>query len=133
MDKNSAFKLFETYIVGWKHNDLNTIIEPLHDEIVIIESHGPKYIGLYNIKLWFNLWKQANSYIKKWDIVSSNYCENSQTLFCEWDFECVSFNKVYALLGISVVQFKGYKVSFLHEYRMTSIGYIWNGLELNSD
>lgn len=133
MNKNTALKLLDKYMVAWKQNDLNAIIEPLHNEIIIIESHGPEYIGIESIQMWFSMWKKADSYINNWNILSSNYCDDSESLFCEWDFECVSFNKVYAFLGISVVQFKEHKISFLREYRMTSSPYIWNELKLNSD
>ncbi|MCC2626287.1 MAG: putative cytosolic protein [Burkholderiales bacterium] len=133
MEKDIALNLLETYIAGWKQNDINAIIEPLHNEVIVIESHGPKYIGVSSVELWFYMWKKADSYIKKWDILSSNYCQDSQTLFCEWDFECMSLNKVYAFLGISVVQFKERKISSLHEYKMSKAPYLWDGLHLNSD
>ncbi|MCC2645391.1 MAG: putative cytosolic protein [Burkholderiales bacterium] len=133
MGKNIALNLLETYIAGWKQNDINAIIEPLHNEVIVIESHGPKYIGVSSIELWFKMWKKADSYVKKWDILSSRYCEDSRSLFCEWDFECVSLNKVYAMLGISVVQFRENKISFLHEYKMSTAPYIWDGLQLTSN
>ena len=132
IDKSTAFTLIEQYINAWKHNDIKSIINCLCEDIIIIESHGPKYVGIQAIKQWVDLWLIAKSKVNKWEILSFNFCEENQIAFCEWDFDCISNNKKYVLSGISQVKFTNHKISHIHEYRMTKPEYLWTEDQLNS-
>lgn len=133
MNKAEAFDLIERYIQGWKQNDLTKIITCLTEDCVVIESHGPTYLGVRQIEAWFSCWLAANSYIERWDISSFYFCEMEQTAFVEWDFSCISYEKRYSLRGISIIKLAHKKISFLQEYRMTNSPYAWSGNLLRSD
>lgn len=133
VEEKEAFELTQMYINGWKQNDLKMITSCLTENCIIIESHGPTYHGMRDIELWFKYWLEAKSIITRWNISSFTFCENQQTVFCEWDFACVSNNIEYALPGISIVKFSNKKIAFIHEYRMTRPAYEWRGDKLNSE
>ena len=101
--------------------------------MVVIESHGPSYIGISAAKNWFELWIKANSKVIKWDILSMHFCEKDQIAFCEWDFERISSGQEHSFLGASIVKFSEQKISFLNEYRMTTPSYVWDECNLNSE
>jgi hypothetical protein len=133
MIEKNAFELVQQYITGWKQNNLQLITSCLAENCIVIESHGPVYHGINDIEQWFKLWLEAKSTVLKWDILSLSFCEKKQTVFCEWDFACVSNNIKYTLSGISVVRFAEQKIVFIHEYRMTHPVYEWKGEELKSE
>ena len=133
MLEKDASELVEQYISGWEQNNLQLIISCLSENCVVIESHGPTYHGIRDIENWFKLWLEAKSKIFKWDIISFAFCEKEQTAFCEWDFSCISDNKKYSFLGLSVVKLLDCKIRLIHEYRMTNPPYEWKGDELNSE
>lgn len=131
--QDQAKKLIQEYVDGWKESDIDKIIEPLAKNCVIIESHGPTYHGVDQIRNWVRKWIKANGKVKRWDIKSFYFADKSQVAFFEWGFDCNINGKNYALLGLSVVKFKGKKISFIHEYRMTKNPHDWNQKQLNPD
>lgn len=130
--KNLATRLIQQYVDGWKTNQLELMIESLHDNCVVIESHGPMYSGLADIKKWFDTWIATKGVVTKWDILSYYYTEDN-TVFFEWDFSCTAHNKHYALPGMSLVKFAEQKIILLHEYRMKCHAYPWNQPQLISE
>jgi hypothetical protein len=130
--KEKAFELFSTYVEGWKENNISKIISPLLMSCKVIESHGPTYYGINDIKKWFELWMEANSKIITWDIHSFYYCEDTTAIF-EWEFHCISHQQHYAFPGITVVKYEQDKIAFLHEFRMTHSAYDWDTKQLKSD
>lgn len=118
-----ARKLIQQYVDGWKENNLNKIISCLTSDCTVIESHGPTYYSVEDIKKWFSFWLQGNGKVEKWEIASFYFIETEQTALFEWDFSCVSQGVKYHLPGISVVRFIKDKISFIHEYRMTHKAY----------
>lgn len=133
MNAQESLALIKKYISGWKKNDIHLIISSLHRECIVIESHGPIYHGINDVKLWFDLWLAANSRILKWDLISYYFCNNENTAFIEWKFECISNGMNYPLSGISVIKFSENKIIRIHEYRMTKSAFDWNNKKLISD
>ncbi|MES2615009.1 MAG: nuclear transport factor 2 family protein [Bdellovibrionota bacterium] len=131
--KKNYLNLIQNYINGWKQNNFEMIKNALADDCVIIESHGPKYNGIKEVACWFEFWINANSKIEKWNILSSYYCIEEETVFFEWDFLCHSNGNKYEILGSSIVKFSDKKISFIHEYRMTESTYKWDGSSLKSN
>lgn len=125
--------LFQQYVSGWKQNHLPHILSCLTEDCIVIESHGPTYQSISDMKRWFEYWKAANSKITKWDILSFSFCEQNNTAYAEWDFSCVSNNQTYSFPGISVIKFTEEKISFIHEYRMTHQAYLWQRDTLKSE
>jgi hypothetical protein len=118
---------------GWKNNNLHALLSCIHEDCVIIESHGPTYHGAKDLKKWFELWMDAESHILRWKIESFIFAKKEQTAFCQWDFACISNSTEYAFLGMSIYKFNHNKISFIHEYRMSQPPYRWMGNTLNSD
>ena len=121
--KQVAKRLVYEYVNGWKQNDITKITKPLANNCIIIESHGPTYHGLKQIRQWFEFWKKEKGKVLHWDISSFYFLESKNTAFFEWDFACHVRGKEYHLPGISIVKFTGDKISFIHEYRMTKNPY----------
>lgn len=63
-------QLFHTYVDGWKENNIGKIIKPLTDDCIIVESHGPTYHGIEEVKQWFSFWEQEKGKVLLWDISS---------------------------------------------------------------
>ena len=130
--KKLATNLIQQYVNGWKANRIELIIDNLHDNCVVIESHGPMYSGITDIKKWFDSWLVAKGVVTKWDILSYYYAED-HVVFFEWDFSCTVHNKQYALPGMTLVKFAEQKIILLHEYRMKCHAYSWNQQQLVSE
>jgi len=109
------------------------LIKPLTHSCVIIESHGPTYRGIYQIKKWFNFWKHEKGKVIRWNINSCFFVKEKNITFVEWDFACNVSNKNHSLFGISIFKFKGNKISFIQEYRMTKNPYKWKAFQLNPE
>lgn len=122
--EEKARTLVQQYIDGWKEGSIEKIIALLHEDCVIIESHGPRYRGVDQVRKWFEYWVREKGKVLRWNITSFYFVEN--TAFFEWDFACNVSGKDHELLGISIVKFSENKISFLHEYRMTKTPYEFN-------
>jgi len=133
MNEKMALDLIQQYIDGWKQNDLQRIISSLSENCVVIESHGPTYHGIEEIRHWFDLWLKAENRITQWDLLSFYFHEKEKTASCEWEFSCISNKKIYEFPGISIVKFSAQKIAFLHEYRMTQQAYAWEKNRLISE
>lgn len=48
--EQKSHRLIQLYIDGWKENNINKIIQPLANNCVIIESHGPTYSNVKEVK-----------------------------------------------------------------------------------
>lgn len=124
--EQKAQKLFQQYVDGWKENNIEKIVSSLDNDCVIIESHGPTYRGVQQVRRWFDDWIKEKGKVLRWDINSSYLVEKENTAFFEWDFACNVAGKEHKLFGISIVKFSEGKISFLHEYRMTRDPYDWD-------
>ncbi len=132
MNEKNAFNLISQFINGWKQNNLQMIVSSLDEHCQVIESHGPTYDGISEIKHWFTSWLEAESLVKKWDIMSYFFQKEKDTAFVEWDFSYLSKGVEHSLPGISVVKFTEQKIALIQEYRMTHKAYAWKGDELKS-
>jgi hypothetical protein len=123
---NTARRLIEQYMEGWKENSKETILEVLSPTCTIIESHGPTYKGVENVSGWIDLWVKEKARVLQWDITSFLYKDDERTAWYEWDFTCIVGGKKHKLLGASLVKFENEKIVFIHEYRMTKNPYEWS-------
>lgn len=130
---NQEKRLFQQYVNGWKENDSHKIIDSLSENCIIIESHGPTYRGIEQVRKWVEFWVKKRGRVIRWDIVSFVFHRKQKTAFVEWNFACNVNRKNYELLGISVVKFSDGKISYIHEYRMTKSPYNWKARQLNPE
>ena len=125
MNEQVACYLIQNYLDGWKQLDLSLALLPLSENCVIIESHGPTYRGVEEVKRWIDCWIKTGAKVVRWDLRSFYFLQKENTAFCEWDFHCVAKKKDYVLMGASLVQFSGDKIKKIHEYCMTHKPYPW--------
>lgn len=125
MEEN-AKQLVQQYINGWKENNAEKITQPLSKDIVIIESHGPRYKGVNEVKKWIAVWKKVEGKVISWDITAFYFDEKKQTVCFQWDFHCMVNGQEHQFLGMSTVRIVNNKITYLHEYRMTQDSYDWN-------
>jgi SnoaL-like domain len=125
MDEAIAHRLIQSYLEGWKQLDLSMVLSSLSENGVIIESHGPTYQGIEEVKRWINCWIKTGSRVLRWDLRSFYFVDKEKTAFFEWDFHCVANQRDYVLAGSSLVKFSGEKIAFIHEYCMTHMPHPW--------
>jgi hypothetical protein len=125
MDRHLAYELVQSYVEGWKNNDLERITGVLALGCIVIESHGPTYRGADVIKKWIEGWIEDGSTVDRWDITSFYFVNGAATF--EWDFACTVSGKHYSLSGASIVKFDSRKITAIHEYRMTAVPFDWTG------
>jgi ketosteroid isomerase-like protein len=121
IDDRMAKRLVETYVDGWRRNDLQNVLSPLSPDCIVIESHGPTFHGIEAIRQWVENWISAGSRIDGWDITSFHFLEDAAAF--EWDFECVAGGRHYHIEGVSIVEFSEGKISAVREYRRTEAPY----------
>ena len=108
--------LIRKYVAGWLKGDADAIVATLADDCTIIESHGPTYRGVEEVRRWVSEWNKQGSRVDKWDVVSFHEMPTEGAVF-EWHFECTVEGEKHILDGISTVQFKGGKIDYMREYR----------------
>lgn len=119
-----AKKLIRLYVDGWKENDVKKIIRPLAEDCLIIESHGPTYKGIEDVKEWVASWVKEKYKVDKWEVGSFYFIDN--TAIFEWIFEFSSDKEGKRMIeGITIAQFKNDKIAYLREYRTTEPRYFW--------
>jgi hypothetical protein len=117
--------LVEAYIDGWRKNDKDKILSSLASDIMIIESHGPKYTGIKKVDEWISSWIEEGSVVKRWDITSF-YMTDTTTAFFEWSFECEVKQIPHTIEGISIIKIKDNKISYMREYKTSKPVFEWS-------
>lgn len=84
-------ELFQTYVNGWRENNLTKILSVLAPDCIIIESHGPTYSGKEMIEKWITTWLKDGGKVLQWDILCSHYA--NYVSFFEWEFSCLLMEK----------------------------------------
>lgn len=116
--KSKAQKLIDTYIEGWKMGDDEIVCRALTKDCLIIESHGPTYNGVGDVKKWVNRWIKEKHKVDKWDIIS--FLLKGNVAVFEWQFTFSSSGATPRTIdGMSIVKFTGNKIAYLREYRTT--------------
>jgi uncharacterized protein (TIGR02246 family) len=116
-----ARQLVEAYVDGWRGNDSRKIVSSLSPDCIVIESHGPTFLGIEAIRQWVENWIAEGSRVDRWDITSFHFLEDAAAF--EWDFECIAKGQHYHIEGVSIVEFSEGKISAMREYRRTESPY----------
>ncbi len=124
MNYQEAKRLVETYVEGWRRNDLVKIVGTLSPNCIIIESHGPTYRGIKLVQQWVESWIAEEGRVDRWDITTFHFLGDVAVF--EWDFECTAAGQHYHLEGISIVEYADDKIVALREYRRTEFPYEWS-------
>ncbi len=96
-----------------KKKDLG-ISEIFSEDIVYIESWGPRYEGIYYLKYWFSDWNKRGSVIE-WKIKDVFHKEEKTVV--EWFFKCFVDGKEHFFDGVSLIKWTEHdKIQFLQEF-----------------
>ncbi|WP_288866763.1 nuclear transport factor 2 family protein [uncultured Sneathia sp.] len=107
-------KIIYLWFSMWlKREDLG-IEDIFTNNVIYIESWGPKYIDCKSVKQWFNEWNMKGEVIL-WDILQF-FHKGDQTVV-EWKFKCVYDNVVSEFDGMSLIYWtEDNKIKFLKEF-----------------
>ncbi len=105
--------------------DEQLICGPLSEDCLVIESHGPTYRGIPEIKRWIGDWTRSNK-VDSWAIKSFVFAHD--TACFEWDFRCTCAGTSDGIYGASFVRFTNEKISSICEYRITVLADSWGEL-----
>ena len=111
---NTKEKIILLWFKMWlKKRDLG-IEKIFAEDILYIESYGPMYESVADIKKWFNDWNEENT-VLNWDI--KNFWHKDNTTIVSWYFQCEFNHKIDDFDGVSeIVWSKKSKIKFLREY-----------------
>ena len=122
---SQAKELVKQYTEGWVNGDERLICAPLSETCLVIESHGPTYHGIPEIKRWIQDWTRSNK-VDSWTIKS--FAFTNDTACFEWDFKCTCAGMSDQIYGASFVRFIDQKISSICEYRITVLADSWGEL-----
>ncbi|WP_392445742.1 nuclear transport factor 2 family protein [Sneathia vaginalis] len=107
-------KIIYLWFLMWlKREDLG-IEDIFTNNVIYIESWGPKYKDCKSVKKWFNEWNMKGEVIL-WDILQF-FHKGDQTVV-EWKFKCVYDNVVSEFDGMSLIYWtEDNKIKFLKEF-----------------
>lgn len=101
------------FLMLLKQRDLG-IDDIFTNDVVYIESWGPKYKDCKSVKYWFDEWNKRGKVIL-WDILQFFHKDN-QTIV-EWKFKCIYDDVVSEFDGISLICWtEDDKIKFLKEF-----------------
>jgi hypothetical protein len=122
---SQARELIEKYTEGWVRGDERAICAPLSESCLVIESHGPTYRGIPEIRQWIGDWTRSNS-VDSWVIKS--FVFTNDTACFEWHFKCTCVGTSDQIYGASFVRFTNQKISSICEYKITVLPDNWKEL-----
>lgn len=117
---NRRSQIIKWYFNSWLEKDISVLDDVFESNAVYIESFGPAYRNLSDIKNWFSDWNAKYNVIR-WDI--RNFFHDGDTCICEWYFEC-DCNEVEGFDGVSVIVFNDKnKIVSLKEFQCKTPNY----------
>lgn len=95
-------RLIRAYFDAWVKKDAAALEETFDENIVYSECYGPVYIGLAQVRRWFEDWNQKGS-VLEWRIRRFFHAGGSTVV--DWHFCCDWDGGVSAFDGVSIVDF----------------------------
>ena len=92
----------QQYMQGWLTQNENMLLETLSPGVHIIESHGPEYEGLSEVRQWFRTWHTAGQ-VLRWDALC--FLHQGEETVVKWCFECRYDGHVDGFDGLSLIRF----------------------------
>lgn len=93
-----------------KWQDFETIFTT---DVYYSESWGPEYVGIKQVKSWFNSWF-THAKLLYWDVKQID--ESNDKSFVEWTFKCSDQSGVSEFAGLSVITWRDDKIASLKEF-----------------
>lgn len=101
-DRWSKESIVKKYFNSWIVNDNSVLEETFSKNVSYIESWGPAYSGLEEIKKWFDDWHK-NSEVLNWDIKDIIILD--KTFICQWYFKHKHNEDINDFNGVSWIKF----------------------------
>jgi ketosteroid isomerase-like protein len=125
VDPETAKRLVDSYVGGWRDGDRERILRTLDEDCVVVESYGPVHRGKARVGQWIEAWFGEGNTVDAWE-VTSLFVAGSRAAF-EWRFGCTYHGERAAFEGASVVEFSDGRIVRLREYCTTEELYEWEG------
>ena len=112
---NIRENIITDYFNSWVQKDASILDETFSPNVIYIESWGPAYKGIEQVKAWFTGWNKENTVIA-WDI--KEFLHDGSTSICEWYFKCDCDGNIDGFNGVSIIVFdKSNKIELLKEFQ----------------
>ncbi|MFA6667581.1 MAG: nuclear transport factor 2 family protein [Bacilli bacterium] len=107
-------EILNTWFKMWILNKPEGIETLFNEDAIYFESVGTHYVGMPEIKRWFQEWNKNNR-VKNWDVIE--YEEIGEHVYLEWYFKMQNKDgKVIDFNGISKAEFVNGKIQELREF-----------------
>ncbi len=93
----------QQYMQAWVDADEHSLLWPLAQDVQIVESHGPAYQGIDQVRRWFRDWIQHGQ-VLSWDAL--HFWHDDQDTIVKWRFRCRYEGNETAMDGMSLVRFR---------------------------
>ena len=108
-------KIMKMYFRCWLNKDGSKLSDIFSDDVVYSECYGPEYIGIEQIKKWFQDWNEKGT-VLQWDI--KQCIEQDNTVVVEWYFKCDYEGNVDGFDGATIAKFDdSHKIYDLKEFQ----------------
>ncbi|CUQ32093.1 hypothetical protein BH721_11790 [Clostridium baratii] len=95
-------KIVREYFESWIKNNISVIENNFSEDILYIESWGPAYRGIEEVKLWFKNWNKSSK-VLCWEVKDIMLVDNK--VICEWYFKHKHKEEVNDFNGVSLISF----------------------------
>lgn len=116
----TASELLRAYVHGWLAGDADAVASTLADDAVVVESHGPTYLGAAAVREWVERWVAAGDRVHRWDLLTLVDSAGGTMAAAEWDFTCTAAGVDYSILGATVAAASEGRLTRITEYRRES-------------
>lgn len=108
-------EIMKMYFGCWLNKDGSKLSDIFSDDVVYSECYGPEYIGIEQIKKWFQDWNEKGT-VLQWDI--KQCIEQDNTVVVEWYFKCDYEGNVDGFDGATIAKFDdSHKIYDLKEFQ----------------
>lgn len=112
-----AAELLRAYAAGWLSGNVDAVVESVAADVVVIESHGPTYLGRAEVRAWLEAWLAGGDVVHRWDLLSVIESEDGTHVAAEWDFACTAAGVRYDILGATIATASNGELTRITEYR----------------
>ncbi len=111
-----AGDLLRAYAAGWLAGDVDAVLATVAEDVVILESHGPRYEGAAALRSWLDSWVSGGDRVHRWEITRLVESPDGSEAAAEWDFSCTAGGVVYDILGATVATARDERLTTITEY-----------------
>lgn len=94
-------KMIREWLRAWYNREWDGFEDIFSNDVFYCESWGPYYLGIEQVRNWFNSWHKKAKLIK-WDAHKFTHVGN--ITFVEWSFACIDEEGTHSFDGLSVIE-----------------------------